>query len=244
MKEGYVLFFDSGVGGLTLLRECAARFPQERFAYIGDNANAPYGEKGEGEICALVAAALTEARRLPVRALVLACNTVTALCAPWLRGCLSFPVFGVEPALRPAALFCRGGRVLVLATRRTAESARFRGLLEKNSSLASFDVFVPARLAAAVEENFSDLSRIPLEEHLPHGKYDAVVLGCTHYIFLRDRIRAFFGTPVFDGNSGTADHIASTLNICSQNSQNFGKKTPIFLGNGAKINFSAYKCLI
>ena len=49
MKEGYVLFFDSGVGGLTLLRECAARFPQERFAYIGDNANAPYGEKGEGE---------------------------------------------------------------------------------------------------------------------------------------------------------------------------------------------------
>ena len=241
MQGGAIIFFDSGVGGLTLLRECARRLPGENFVYFGDNGNAPYGNRPEREIRSLVFRAFKMFARIPVRAAVIACNTVTALCADELRAAYPFPVVGVEPAVRPAA--ARGGRVLLLATRATLSSGRVRRLVAANAAKAEIIPFCPARLAGEIEKNIFGLSAIRLQDHLPRGRFDAVVLGCTHYIFLRERIADFYKCPVFDGNTGTADHLAEILNICSQNCVNLGRKTPVFCGKFKKFNKNVYNML-
>lgn len=241
MQGGTIGFFDSGVGGLTLLRECARRMPGENFVYFGDNENAPYGNRPESEIRAFAFRAFDLFARMPVRAAVIACNTVTALCADDLRAAYPFPVVGVEPAVRPAAE--RGGKVLLLATRATLSSGRVRRLIGANAAKAEIIPFCPARLAGEIEKNIFDLSAVRLEEHLPRGRFDAVVLGCTHYIFLRGRIAVFYGCPVFDGNAGTADHLAKILNICSQNGGVLGQKLPVFCGKCKKFNKNVYNTL-
>ena len=241
MQGGAIVFFDSGVGGLTLLRECARRMPGENFVYFGDNGNAPYGNRPKSEIRAFAFRAFDMFARMPVRAAVIACNTVTALCADDLRAAYHFPVVGVEPAVRPAAE--RGGKVLLLATRATLESGRVRRLIGACAGNAEIIPFCPARLAGEIEKNIFDLSAVRLEEHLPRGRFDAVVLGCTHYIFLRERIAGFYKCSIFDGNAGTADHLTKILNICSQNWADFEQKSPVFCGKFKKFNENVYNIL-
>ena len=247
MREGrslngdYIAFFDSGVGGLTLLAECVRRYPQGRYLYYGDNANAPYGDKSEREIAERVRAAFARIRAFPVRAACIACNTVTAACIDALRAELPFPLVGTEPALRPAVLAARGGRVLLLATRATLRSARLRRLA---ASCAGAEIvpYCPADLAGEIERNIFDLSRVRLV--LPRERFDAAVLGCTHYVWLRGRIAAALGCPVFDGNAGTADHLATIANIRSENLIKTNKNSPLFVGESAKINEKAFSLLI
>ena len=136
MEPGYIAFFDSGIGGLTLLKECAQQLAGESFLYFGDNANAPYGNKSPEEIERLTLTAFGYLSRFPLKAAVLACNTVTAECAAALRARCPFPVLGVEPALKPAAKACKN--VLVLATRATLSSKKFRALAESVSGAVEF----------------------------------------------------------------------------------------------------------
>ena len=105
MKGKYIAFFDSGVGGLSLLVACAERYPRERYLYFGDNANAPYGNRGAAEIRRLTQRAFERLARYPVAAAVIACNTVTAECVDFLREKYAFPIVGVEPAVRPACVW-------------------------------------------------------------------------------------------------------------------------------------------
>ena len=240
MGGGYIGFFDSGVGGITLLAEFCRRYPGERTVYLGDNANAPYGGRGEEEIYRLTRAALCRlAERFPLRAAVIACNTATAACIEALRAEFPFPLVGVEPALAPAAAAVPGGRVLLLCTPAALACARI-GALVKNTRGVSVVCHAPAGLAADVEKNIFRLSRIDLSRHLPQGSFDAAVLGCTHYVFLRRRISSALRCPVFDGNLGTADHLAAVLNICSKNPQKRAKIAPIFTGEAKKKNKSVF----
>ena len=243
MLTDRIVFFDSGVGGLTLMKEFLRRFPSVPCAYYGDNGNAPYGNRAESEICSLTERAFAEIARLSPRAAAIACNTVTADCADMLRRKYSFPIAGVEPAIRPGAAAAGGGRILLLATRATLASARVRELIRRYRGESTVEPYSPSELAGEVERNIYGLSRIRLEEHLPPGKYAAVVLGCTHYIFLRERIAAYYGCPVFDGNAGTADHLARITNICSKNMLQTAKNPPVFLGEGAEINKNVYNRL-
>lgn len=211
MQSGYTAFFDSGIGGLTLLKECAQKLTGESFLYFGDNANAPYGNKRPQEIERLTFSAFDYLSRFPVKAAVLACNTVTAECAEALRARCPFPVLGVEPALKPAAKSCKN--VLVLATRATLTSKKFRALAERVAGGCRFTFYCPRDLAGEIENNIYDLSKIDLARHLPEGeqRFDGAVLGCTHYIFLKEEISARLRCPVFDGNAGTADHLSEIL---------------------------------
>jgi glutamate racemase len=114
--EGKIGFFDSGVGGISVLREAVRLLPQEQFVYYGDNANAPYGIKPEREILALTQNAIQSLMaNYPLKALVIACNTATSAaqkrCAP-----AGHPVVGMEPALKPAHEHRSGGQIIVLAT--------------------------------------------------------------------------------------------------------------------------------
>lgn len=242
MEQKYIAFFDSGVGGITLLGEFCRRYPGERTVYLGDNGNAPYGGRSAGEIRRLTFAAVNSlAERFPLRAAVIACNTATAVCIDDLRAAFPFPVVGVEPALRPAAAAVPGGRILLLCTPAALACARVRRLVE-NTRGVRVVCHAPAALAAEIEKNIFCLSRIRLEEHLPQGSFDAAVLGCTHYVFLRKAISAALCCPVFDGNLGTADHLATTLNICSKKLQKSAKIDPIFAGSGKKKNKSVFLC--
>lgn len=243
MNKKFIAFFDSGVGGLSLLRECWCRYPYERYLYFGDNANAPYGNRGAEEICRLARSAFDQLAQYPLRAAVIACNTVTAECVEDLRPLYSFPIVGIEPAIKPAAAFASGGKVLVLATRATLASERVRSLIERNSAQVSVSLHCPAALAGEIEENIFCLDRIDLAKHLPEGKFDAVVLGCTHYILLRERIGKVLGCPVFDGVSATVDHLAKITNICSKNVKNCRKKEVFFVGPSKNINKEVFFAL-
>lgn len=198
--------FDSGAGGLGVLFECLRLSHGVRYFYLSDEAHAPYGSRTEQEIASYVREGLRIFEALGVDAAVLACNTATAACVEEMRRAFPFPVVGTEPAVRLAE---RAGckHALVLVTPRTAQCARFRALLARERD--RFTVFSPPRLASAVERFVTEGERFPLSDHLPRGTFDGVVLGCTHYTLVKDEIAAFYASPVFDGNPGTARRVLS-----------------------------------
>ena len=198
--------FDSGAGGLGVLFECLRLSHGVRYFYLADEAHAPYGSRTEQEIASYVREGLQIFGALGVDAAVLACNTATAACVEEMRRAFPFPVVGTEPAVRLAE---RAGckHALVLVTPRTAQCARFRALLAREKE--RFTVFSPPRLASAVERFVTEGERFPLSDHLPRGTFDTVVLGCTHYTLVKDEIAAFYASPVFDGNPGTARRVLS-----------------------------------
>ncbi len=201
--------FDSGVGGITTLHACVRVLPRVRFLYFGDNGNAPYGSRPKEEIARLVGGALERLERENVSAAVLACNTATACCIEEMRRRFYFPVIGTEPAIKPAANACRN--VLVLCTPRTASSERMRSLISRFPE-TNFTVRPLEGLAAAIEAHYLQGTLLRLSDHLPAGRgYDGVVLGCTHYVFLKEEIGSYYGCKVFDGNEGIARRLKKVL---------------------------------
>lgn len=200
--------FDSGIGGLSVLRACLARIPQARYYYFGDNGNAPYGSLPKEEIARLTGRALAMFERRGADLAVVACNTATAVCIGEMRKRFSFPVVGVEPAVAQAAKAHR--EVLVLATPRTAESDRLKTLIDRFPE-THFTVFPAPRLAAAVEAHFCRGERLALSVHIPEIRCDCAVLGCTHYALIADEIAKYLHCPVYDGAEGTAGQVARLL---------------------------------
>ncbi len=248
-KIPWVGVFDSGVGGLTVLKECFLRLPQAGFYYFGDNARAPYGNRREEEIVSFVREALLRFEALKVDAVVLACNTATAVCIDLMRREFSFPLIGTEPAVRPAAGRCK--RAVLLSTVRTASSRRLTELIQGEAECA-FTVLPCPTLAEGIERALILGEPLLLSEHLRRVECDGVVLGCTHYVFVREEIGEYFHAPVFDGNRGVAKRLAAVLsrlqkgpawsentetNTCLQQiwSPN-GARRVIFLGKSGKIN--------
>lgn len=212
IPEGGVGFFDSGLGGLTVLSSCLKHLCGIPVYYYGDNARAPYGNLPESTIRAYTEEAFRQFASLRARAAVIACNTATAACADFLRQEYPFPVVGAEPAVRSAAV--PGGLIFVLVTCATAQSARFSALcerVEREFPHARLCVCPSAGLAEAVEKHLTEGKSFPLSGLLPPGRPDAVVLGCTHYVFLKEEIRRFYGCPVYDGNEGIARELSRVL---------------------------------
>ena len=254
-NEMRIGIFDSGIGGLTVLSECIKGTAGVSYYYYGDNRNAPYGARGRSEITRFVKTAMEKFAEIGVSAAVLACNTATAVCAEQMRNAFSFPVIGMEPAVKPAAEICK--HALVLATPRTAESERLQSLLSRFPQ-CHFTVFPAAKLAGAIEATLTTGAPFDLTEHLPQGRFDGVVLGCTHYIYFRREISDFYGVPVFDGNAGTANRLLSLLdrsfcgrddhltpqntNVCLfQNLNGITRNNVYFVGKDGGINKKVYK---
>ncbi len=248
--------FDSGIGGLNVLSACVKIAPEANYLYLGDNGNAPYGERGDEEIYALVLKGVRTLQREGADIIVLACNTATAVAASRLREEMKIPIVGTEPAIAPAARYCKN--VLLLATPCTVKSKRLSTLVACHPNCTVHAVGCPT-LAKEIEEGNGILSRKRLSALLPQGEYDGVVLGCTHYSYCKKQISAYYRAPVFDGNDGVArrvfalvkdnfqkkqgsvttfsaeiggiDHFTKNANICSQNSVIFcdnSQKTVIF----------------
>lgn len=214
-RDAPIGVFDSGVGGISVLRELRAMLPEEDFIYFGDSANAPYGEKSSDEIRALAWHVVETLLKSGIKALVIACNTATAAAAPLIRERLDMPVVAMEPALKPASKCAHGGKVLVMATPLTLSLDKFQSLMERYGKDA-LPMPCPG-LMELVERGIVDGSE--LDEYITDmrarigGEHvDAVVLGCTHYVFLRAAIeRAFPQAQVVDGNEGTARQLVRLL---------------------------------
>ena len=213
-KRDPVGVFDSGVGGISTLREMIRELPEERFVYYGDMANAPYGTKSTEEVIACVRGVVDKLLEKQIKALVIACNTATGAAAATLRTELSIPVVGMEPALKPASKMRKNGAVLVLATPLTLHQEKFENLMKQYGQGA---VKVPCPgLMEIVEADDGAAALRYLQELFSRfdvDKVDAVVLGCTHYVFLKDMIRDLLPEriAITDGNAGTARQLRRVL---------------------------------
>jgi glutamate racemase len=202
--------FDSGVGGLSVLRALLAEMPQSRFVYLADGAHAPYGERSQQQV-AERAHRITEGLRshFGIDALVVACNTATAQAIEGLRAQHpEWPIVGVEPALKPAATLTRSGHVGVMATRGTVESERFARLRERLEAASATPLHFSAQacdgLADAIERGDTHAVASLCERYwgdLTSGgtsgaPIDTLVLGCTHYPFAANVLQALTGPGV------------------------------------------------
>lgn len=209
-KEEYIAVFDSGVGGISVLRELVKQMPGERYLYFGDSANAPYGAKSTQQVRQMTMNAAKMLTNRGCKALVVACNTATAAAINQLRQ--AYPdtiVVGIEPALKVAADRFPGGNIGVMATPVTLREDKFHQQMERFPGVTVHTIPVP-ELVELVEAGKWDgpeveaLLRPALEPYA--GKLDAVVLGCTHYPFAARTISKILGenTAVLDGGEGTA----------------------------------------
>lgn len=209
--------FDSGAGGVSVLRALVAELPHERFEFFGDSANAPYGSRPTGEIMRLTSAGVDRLVARGAKAVVLACNTATAVAAERLRAERpELPIIGVEPALKPAVLAHPGGHVVVMATPVTLALEKYHELAAHYGGGATVVAVACPRLAARIERGALDAPDLVELVRSYVGEYagwaDAVVLGCTHYPFARDAIRQVLGdVELFDGAAGTARQLRRVL---------------------------------
>ena len=206
--------FDSGVGGITALRAMIRTLPREHYIYYGDTANAPYGTKETAEVIACVRKVTGRLLERKIKALVIACNTATGAAASTLRRELTIPVIAMEPALKPASEIRKNGSVLVLATPLTLHQEKFNLLMEKYGEGA---VRVPCTgLMELVEQENWQAAKAYLKEVFALydlRKVDAVVLGCTHYVFLKEMIRGMLPEriAITEGSEGTARQLRRVL---------------------------------
>ncbi len=212
--------FDSGVGGLTVLRALRARMPGESFLYLGDTARLPYGTKSPETIqtYARQAAALLQARN--VKAIVIACNTASAYAIRDLQ-CLPAPVVGVvEPGADAACAASRTGRIAVLCTEATARSLAYEAAIRTIRPSARVTAIACPLLVSFAEEGWTEgpvpeaVVRRYLEPHLHRvDSPDCFVLGCTHFPLLRGAIQAVVGPawPLIDSGWAAAQHVEADL---------------------------------
>ena len=219
IPKGGIAFFDSGIGGLTVLAACEKYVPGELFYYYGDNTHAPYGNLPPEKIRQYVLEAFEKFRRLKVRAAVIACNTATAVCVEELRKKYDFPIVGAEPAVCIAA--AKGGEVWVLTTRATFESERFRQLCRRASEKFPQAKIIPIacdRLAGEIERNLL-VQNYDYTPFLPQGSPKAIVLGCTHYVYIEEWIKARYGCEIYHGNEGMVRRLLTLLGASNEKSR-------------------------
>lgn len=246
-KQSPIAVFDSGMGGISVLKELYKIMPNENFVYFGDSKNAPYGVKTTEEICELTTTHVENFIKQGAKAVVIACNTATSAAADLLRSRYrDFPIIGLEPAVKPAALSRHCPRVLVMATPLTLREKKFKRLINEYDDRGEFFLLPAPRLVNLVEE--FELSGEKLDEYLSELFYpyrnmdiDCVVLGCTHYPFVKNEITKFFNRDIciFDGGEGSARQTKRVLDAKNLLNDTAQKGTIVFKNSlSEKIPYS------
>ena len=216
-KDLKIAVFDSGVGGISVLRELMALMPQEQFIYFGDSANAPYGSRTTEEVRVLSLNAAAKLYERGIKALVVACNTATAAAITQIRE--EYPnlvVIGIEPALKVATDRFPRGHVGIMATQVTLREEKLEHLVGRFPDVRVERIPAPG-LVELVEQGKaeSEETEALLQKILApyQGQLDAIVLGCTHYPFVKEVVRKVLGDEVVivDGGAGTARHTKRCL---------------------------------
>ena len=211
-------FFDSGVGGITVLHEALCQLPAENYLYYADTQNVPYGTKGKEEVRRYILDAVDFMANKGIKALVVACNTATSIAIKELRTKYDFPILGMEPAVKPAVENNCSRRVLVVATPLTLQEEKYRNLVAKLGHAHIIDgVALPELVEYA--ENFVFEEQIILNylrqklSYCNLDDYGTVVLGCTHFPFYKEIFHKLFPeeTYIVDGNKGTVNYLKKVL---------------------------------
>jgi len=203
--------FDSGLGGITVLKQLTRIMPNENFIFFGDSQNAPYGTKSTKEILELCIENVQMLIDHGAKAIVIACNTATSVAAQTLRSRFSIPIIGIEPAVKPAAINHPSQKVIVMATPVTLKKEKFVHLMENYRDVTEIIPIPCPGLVEIIEkgiisgkeiDNYLKVLFSPYEDE----RISAVVLGCTHYPFIADAIRNSFdySVDIVDGALGTA----------------------------------------
>lgn len=213
--------FDSGLGGISVVREMRLLMPSERIIYFGDSANAPYGTKTPQQVRELSFRIVKRFAQEQVKAIVIACNTATSAAVNDLRKMYDFPIVSMEPALKPA---CdrgngKGQRIIVAATELTLRERKFSDLMRRFEDDNTIYRQPCPKLVEVVERGLIDdydLVMATLHEYFDRydlASVDSVVLGCTHFVFYRDYFKELLPqrTAIIDGNEGTARHLRNLL---------------------------------
>ena len=214
-KEGSIGVFDSGIGGVTVLREIIKILPNENYIYYSDSKNNPYGDKTKQEIikrCEEVFSYLLEKN---CKAIVIACNTASAIAVNTLREKYKdIPIIAIEPAYKMVHDYAYDGETLVMATKGTIESERFNLLYNKYNNHKT-KLIECVGLADRIEEGNEKKIKEYLEKNLKEykGKVENVVLGCTHYPLIQEEIGQVLGENVrfFNGANRLAVHLKDVL---------------------------------
>lgn len=219
-NENAIGVFDSGLGGVSVLKELIKTMPNEKFLYYGDSANAPYGIKTKEEITERCIDIIEFFLTKGVKAIVIACNTATSVAANILREKYSYlPIIGMEPALKVAADGKVGNTIVVMATPLTLKEAKFNDLMEKYKDDNTVIKMPCPELVNIVENDLLDNEEIVENQlkiyykNLDMSKINSVVLGCTHFVFYRKYMQKILNhnINIIDGNLGTINHLKEVL---------------------------------
>ncbi|MGL4874592.1 MAG: glutamate racemase [Clostridium sp.] len=219
-KELPIGFFDSGVGGLSVLKDALKLMPNENYVFFGDSINAPYGDRPMKEIRDLTFDAVDFLFSKKVKAIVVACNTATSAAVAELRRVYKeVPIVGIEPAVKPAVELKREGKIIIMATAFTIKQNKFARLIEKYKEADLYPMPCPG-LVEFIESGDleSDTLKTFLKERfkeLKNEKIAAIVLGCTHYPFIKDILSKVVGedVPILDGGMGTVKELKRRLKV-------------------------------
>ncbi len=219
IKNNPIGFFDSGVGGLSVMREAITIMPNENFIYFGDSKNAPYGTKNLEEVKKLTLNAVDFLLEKNAKAILVACNTATSAAIEDIRSKYKhIPIIGIEPALKPAVKLNREGSIIIMATPMTLREKKFKSLMNKYKNGANIASLPCAGLVEFIEQGI--LEGEELEDYLKEkfkvylqGKISSIVLGCTHYPFIKKALANVVGAdiPLIDGGIGTAQELKRKL---------------------------------
>jgi glutamate racemase len=216
-----IAFFDSGLGGITVLHEGIRRFPQEDFMYYADTLHVPYGTKPKDEVKQYIFDAVDAMMKTDIKALVIACNTATSIAIAELRRKHpSIPIIGMEPAVKPAVQLSRlnGRRVLVLATPLTLRESKYIELVNRIDDMSIVDSLPLPELVEYCESLqfdkalMSDYFTAKFASYKLE-RYGTVVLGCTHYPFYRKILTELLPKhiQIIDGSGGTVNRLGELL---------------------------------
>lgn len=220
-----IAFFDSGIGGLNVLKTALEVLPNEYYIYYADSDHVPYGNKSHREIKKYVLSAVEFIVSLDIKALVLACNTATSIAIEDLRKKYKFPIIGMEPAIKPALEKCHRSddKILLLATPLTLKGTKLAKLIASMSATDKIDLLpLPELVTFAEKSDFQSKEVISYIKKNLAGvqnfepllkNYKAVVLGCTHFLFFKDLLVKILPkhTAIIDGCRGTVLHLKDVL---------------------------------
>ncbi len=251
--------FDSGVGGLSVLKALRAELPFENFIYLADSGHAPYGERDDAHVIERSHRIASWLVKHDIKALVIACNTATAAAITQLRAAHpDLPIIGVEPALKPAVLLSKTARIGVMATRGTLASSKFQSLLASQSTHAAFVLQPCDGLADAIERSAANGDETGVIERCKHhisamgrfgrqhGDIDTLVLGCTHYPFAHACLQELVGTDVqiVDNGEAIARQLRRQLGaVSSSATAGHGTVALLATGDAANLGVAAHRWL-
>ncbi|NNE25239.1 MAG: glutamate racemase [Saprospiraceae bacterium] len=239
-----IAFFDSGVGGLTVLYDAMQKLPHEQYMYYADTVNVPYGTKSKKQIINYVDQAVAFIAEMEPKALVIACNTATSVVIKQLRADYDFPIIGMEPAIKPALQLHPSKKVLMCATKRTIKEKKLQNLIDELDAHDRVEKQALQKLVKFAEAGDFDNSEI--ESYLTSkfnkinwNQFGSVVLGCTHFLYFKELIQRIIpdDIDIIDGNAGTVNRL---IDLVETNEEKNGAGLR-FYESGKEVEFGRFE---